>query len=268
MREQWSVIAASVTGSRHERAELPCQDACKHKIAHAESILITAVADGAGSAPRAKEGAEQAAKTAVEAVDRTLKSLSSKEGGKLPDNETDWQEIVKCAAEEARHAIQELARSHELPQHDFATTLILAVIKPGGIVTFQVGDGAVVIQDKHGQLLALTKPQVEEYLNETIFLTSDEALQRAQCQFWEGDFSHVALFSDGLDLLALQLPDMTPYEPFFKPLFQFADQWAHDPDEGSKHLEKFLRSERVRAHTDDDLTLLLVCKRDSDESAL
>src|SRR5688572_17030964 len=60
----WRVVAASVRGTGHEKTNLPCQDA--HGWEDIEGgWLVAAVADGAGSAPLAQEGAEVAVRHVV-----------------------------------------------------------------------------------------------------------------------------------------------------------------------------------------------------------
>ena len=51
--QNWHIVAASVTGVSHEKATLPCQDAYAfHQLPN--SVLICAVADGAGLPPYRK----------------------------------------------------------------------------------------------------------------------------------------------------------------------------------------------------------------------
>ena len=67
---------------------------------------------------------------------------------------------------------------------------------------------------------------------------------------------HIAILSDGLQMLALKIPEYMPHAPFFSPLFRFVAE-VTDETEAKEQLEAFLRSPRVRKRTDDDLTLLL-----------
>jgi len=244
-RARWRVVAASVQGSRHERLGQPCQDAYAYE-ATPSGALIVAVADGAGSARYAQQGAQ----SAVQAVREFLRTTDCLTKGGLDK----WRAIATQAIEAARRAIAEQAQQGEATVSDFATTLIGVVATPHAVATVQIGDGAVVLEDAQGQLHLLTHTRLGEYLNETVFITSEGALQHARFEYWEGEATHLAIFTDGLELLALQLPDATPYPPFFQPLFRFVDS----PESSPAQLEAFLRSERVRARTDDDLTLVLI----------
>src|SRR5919108_217744 len=65
----WRVVAASAPGTSHEKLGQPCQDA-HHWATFPESVLVAAVADGAGSAELGHVGATIAARTAVETIGR------------------------------------------------------------------------------------------------------------------------------------------------------------------------------------------------------
>ena len=56
-------------------------------------------------------------------------------------------------------------------------------------------------------------------------------------------------------MLALKMPESVPHEPFFLPLFCFVT--GAEEIEAQEQLTKFLRSERIRERTTDDLTLFL-----------
>jgi serine/threonine protein phosphatase PrpC len=249
-RVEWRVLAASVQGSMHERLELPCQDAFADATTPS-GALIVAVADGAGSARYAQQGAQCAVQAMVEFL-RNLPSDPLTNGGL-----DEWRALATQAIESVKRALAEQAAQHEATVSDFATTLIGVVATPHAVASVQIGDGAVVLEDAQGQLHLLTHTRVGEYLNETVFLTSEGALSHARFERWEGTAAHLAIFTDGLELLALQLPDATPYPPFFQPLFRFVDS----PEASAAQLEAFLRSERVRARTDDDLTLVLIGRK-------
>jgi hypothetical protein len=53
--DTWAVIGATARGESHARTDLPCQDAVGWW--QSDVVLVAACADGAGSAPRAREGA-------------------------------------------------------------------------------------------------------------------------------------------------------------------------------------------------------------------
>ncbi|MEB3884417.1 PP2C family serine/threonine-protein phosphatase [Lyngbya sp. CCY1209] len=242
---RWQLVSASVAGKSHEKQALPCQDA--HICRATSDRLIVAIADGAGSASLADVGAQLAVKTAVELM---ADCLSASEG------EPDWNAELLKVVGRTKEAIKAEAGDRDVPVRELATTLILGVATPSAIAVAQVGDGAAVVEDGQGNLIALTTPASGEYLNETTFLISPDALETAQVNIWSGTPKYLAMFSDGLQMLALKMPQGTPHAPFFSPLFQFVETIA-DRAEAEEQLTAFLRSPRVAERTDDDLTLLL-----------
>jgi hypothetical protein len=245
----WRVIAASVCGTHHERKGQPCQDThCWHVLP--ERVLVAAIADGAGSAPLGAVGAAIAARAGMEAI------VTHVAQPWRPENDKHWATLLKDALKAARAAMEVEATAREVAMSDLATTLILVAATPEVISAAQVGDGAVVVSKSEGSIIALTSPESGDYLNETTFLSESTALDTAQVITWHGGIAHIAVFSDGLQLLALKIPGGVPHVPFFSPLFRFA-AGAIDIEWAQEQLMMFLRSPRVRQHVDDDLTLLL-----------
>jgi serine/threonine protein phosphatase PrpC len=245
----WRVAAASVRGTSHEKVGQLCQDA-HHWQKLPQGVLVAAVADGAGSATLGKVGAIVATQTAVETICCQEAKLH------LAKDEQEWQQILIQALEAAKAAVEAEAAVCGMQARDLATTLIIVVAKPGLIAAIQVGDGLAVAGDRAGNMIALTAAQRGEYINETTFLVSPHALDTVQVTLWRGAMSTIAVFSDGLQMLAVNMSDGTPYVPFFSPLFQFIAD-VEDENEAKEQLAAFLRSPRITERTDDDLTLLL-----------
>lgn len=252
----WRVVAASIRGRSHERAGQLCQDA-HYWEKLPEGILVGAVADGAGSAILGKVGAIVAAQTAVETIcsrEAELRSLATKSEASSAD-EAGWRSLLINALAAARTAVEAEAEACKMTARDLATTLIVVVATPGLIAATQVGDGVAVASDSKGNLIALTAPQSGEYINETTFIISPNALSTAQVTLWHGVTKNIALLSDGLQMLALNMTKGTPYQPFFSPFFNFVA--ITDETEAKEQLVAFLRSPRTTARADDDLTLFL-----------
>ncbi|WP_413164266.1 PP2C family serine/threonine-protein phosphatase [Capilliphycus salinus ALCB114379] len=245
----WQIVSASVRGTSHEKWDLPCQDAhCYQRLSN--DILIVAVADGAGSAKLSEIGSKIAVETAVNTLAQTLSSPSSQ------PEEINWQERLIETLNAAKMAVQAEAEVQEVEIRELATTLIVTLATSDFVAVAQVGDGAAVVEDKTGKIEAITQPEQGEYLNETKFLIGFDAVETAQIRVWEGEPAHLAVFSDGLQMLALKMPAGTPHKPFFSPLFHFIST-VTDETEAQEQLESFLRSPRVTQRTDDDLTLIL-----------
>jgi serine/threonine protein phosphatase PrpC len=267
----WRVVAASVCGTSHQKRSQPCQDAHYWQITP-EGILIAAVADGAGSATFGEVGAQIAVRTAVAYLCQAdwhsfPATFNAQKPSEMPEAEAECQETEEVssshlpkpifqALESARDAVEMEAETRQSSVRELASTLIVVVATPQWVVATQVGDGAVVMEEAQ-RAIALTAPQTGEYINETTFLVSPNALETAQCLFWKGNPTHLAMFSDGLQMLALEMPTAKPHPPFFSPLFRFISQNDLDATEAQTELENFLTSPRVTQRTDDDITLLL-----------
>ena len=237
----WRCVAASVQGTSHAKTGVPCQDA--YNLVLDEDTLLVAVADGAGSAPHSKIGASAAVSAAV---DNLLWGD--------PDEHTGHR--LYRAFEAAYNAVLAEADRLDCDVRELASTLILVLATPTEVWAQQVGDGAVVVRCMDGTLITLTTPRNGEYPNETTFLTSWDTDEEPQQVMIPYSSNCVAIFTDGLQPIALNLANGEPHAPFFEPLLQFASEMM-DLSSGTELLEKFLSSPRVAQRTDDDLTLVL-----------
>ena len=244
-RPAWRVAAASVAGLRHVRNAAPCQDS--HAWAQLpEGAFAAVVADGAGSAELGGTGSAVAARAALDSIQET---------GPLPDDSAGLRSLLIRALTHARDAVVQEAARLERDPRDLATTLIVLVATPNLVAAAQIGDGGSVIETPGG-VVALTAPVLGEYINETTFVVSPNAIETAQYNVLLQPCLSLALFSDGLQMLALKLVTGEPFAPFFQPLFQFA-AGAADAGQAATDLAAWLASPRVSARTDDDVTLVL-----------
>lgn len=245
----WHTATAVVTGVRHRRNQAGCQDVLRTAVVDRKWLLV-ALADGAGSAPLGGLGADLATRAVLGAMaghcaDRNGRTQSAAA-----------ETAIRKAFAGARGALEREVTGRGGALRDLATTLLVCLATPEWLVAGQVGDGAVVFGGGQGGWRTLTQPASGEYLNETVFLTSEDALDRAQVATHEGPARELAVFSDGLQMLALKLADAAPHEPFFRPLFNWLSKTS-DPFIAGRELEELLRSPRVTDRTDDDLSLCL-----------
>jgi len=247
---RWRVVGAVAAGTSHERLDLPCQDALAYQAG--EHSLLVALSDGAGTAERSQYGAQ----TAVQAA---LDSLAAALDASLPAEQAGWQDTLCAAFTAARSALESLAEIEEQPLRAYAATLILAVATADRLVVAQLGDGAVVAGESPDKLFLVNRAQRGEYANETYFLTQEDALEQVQVSVYEKSVNLLAVMSDGLTRLAMQLPAQEPYLPFFQPLLAFAAR-ANEEEQAASHLVEFLTSERVCDRTDDDKSLVLAVR--------
>ncbi len=280
MAAPWSVVGASVIGSSHIARGTTCQDAHCIRVSREGAVAI-AVADGAGSAGRSDEGAWVAVHRAAATLDRlasggaALESRAGLEGGSTagPAEEADgslepeaFETIMGTALGEARAAVENLAAQEDAPLRSFHCTLSCALLVGEVLTIGQVGDGACVARRQDGSLFTAGLPQRGEYANEAYFVTMEGALDRADVRVVPDLVDAVAVLSDGLLRLALDLRTNEPHRPFHEPLFGYLATLDDERTAGPA-LARFLASPRVVSRSDDDKTLVLAVRRRGEPGA-
>lgn len=251
----WKVIRASVVGTSHTDSNLPCQDDCYADVMHSTDgldYLVCLVSDGAGSAKEGGKGAELACVTARSSIEATLGNLRS-----TPLDETSVLEWIK----DIRRAIHEKADSKALTARDYACTLLGAVVSPNKAVFFQIGDGAIVASSGYAQGVVFW-PDSGPYANMTYFVTEEDALAHLHVTITSARIDEVALFSDGIQRLALSFEQCTPHTPFFEPMLNVLKRQNPVECEAlDEQLARFLNSSQINERTDDDKTLVLATRK-------
>lgn len=254
----WKVVVRSAVGVSHQAQQLPCQDFGDYCVI--ENIVVGAVADGAGSARYANLGA----KLAVEAALTYLTRI----GTYLYKRPHAWQQLAQSPTEDritqlftrtlkkAIATLKTCADTHAYPVQDLACTLLVFVATPHWLAAMQIGDGFVVVRAPHQEYQLLFQPDKGEYINETTFITSDQAVSDMQSCLRFGSTEFICASTDGLEKVAIRLSDWMPFSPFFTPLEAYLHEHTTLELE-DRYLIDFLNSERLNARTDDDKTLLL-----------
>jgi hypothetical protein len=152
-----------------------------------------------------------------------------------------------------------LAVDQNIQVRDLACTFLAAVIFETHSLFLQIGDGAIVLHGANGYEPVFW-PQSGEYLNTTNFLTDADFHNKLMIRVINECVEEFALFTDGIERLALRMSDCTAYEPFFRPLFESL-RAASSADALFEPLRQFLDSDRMNERTDDDKTLILATRR-------
>ncbi|MDJ0795559.1 MAG: PP2C family serine/threonine-protein phosphatase [Calothrix sp. MO_167.B12] len=245
----WQVVAASVCGTSHVKNSQLCQDA-HHWQTLPDSVLLAAAADGAGSARLGKIGSMVAVETAIKYIS------TQNVNREILEDEAAVLTLLRNAIEACIQAVEEEAVSCDAKPQDLATTLIITIATPEMAAVAQIGDGMAVAKDLEGNLIALTTPDRGEYINQTTFLTTVDALDTTQVKICRQTIVNVGILTDGLQMLAMNMAAGEPHNPFFSPLFDFVNA-AEDQTVAREQLVKFLCSDKITQRTDDDLTLIL-----------
>jgi hypothetical protein len=246
----WRLVNASEVGTSHVGVGRPCEDSSWASVDTTSAgleVLSIFVSDGAGSAARGGDGAELAVQAAASYMAEKLRQAE------FGYNDEMAVEIVIAV----RTQVQAAASAAGLKARDFACTFLGVVSSAIGTLIMQIGDGGVVI-DVGAGLEVPVVPMSGEYANMTHFVTDDEAVSTLVTRVYPTAALRVAVFSDGLQRLALNMADNTAHAPFFAPFFNvLAKATAEQEDELHGALVRFLSSPNVNDRTDDDKTLAL-----------
>ena len=237
----WKLVFGSVQGTSHVQSGLPCQDYCAGTIAG--TTLVAACADGAGSAEFSQLGSKAA-------VDRFME-LASRDA--MPTKEQ-----VEAWVDAARARLLEEAAANGATPRQLACTFLAALVGDGWAAFAQVGDGLIVFDGPEGYVLAFW-PDNGEYANTTRFLSENDYQQHLRIEIIERHVSDLAVLTDGMQMLALDIAGSKIHDRFFAPLFKAV---RNGPDEAAlrSSLLEFMSSKRVNERTDDDKTLLLATR--------
>lgn len=248
----WKTLAKSVQGVGHRRGSIPCQDSCLTKLWSVgnEHVLILAASDGAGSAERSDIGS----RIACDAIQRVIADDLNRWGGLTSlaiEQATRWYQYVL-------DDLQREATTSGVGVREFACTLLVAVIGETGAAFCQIGDGAMVVK-VGDEFQHVFWPQSGEYANTTNFITAGRFENELMFEWRDGRMDEIAIFTDGLQSVALDYARRQAHDPFFSPLFKAMSDHDNSADlEGP--MQAFLESPDLAERTDDDLTLILATR--------
>jgi len=256
----WKAIARSATGTSHHKQQLPCQDYSDYQILN--EVIIGSVADGAGSAKHAQVGAKLAVKTVLEYLTGVEQWLQKRQKFEeliaKPPTEAEARKLFVKTVSKVVTALQAQAIEGGYSVDDLACTLLVLVATPNWVIAMQIGDGFITLRCQEEDLQLLFSPDKGEYLNETTFVTSADALAAMQVCVRSGKPDFICAATDGLERVAIRMSDWTPFPPFFQPLEEYLRETKH-PEQEDEYPMTFLNSDRLNARTDDDKTLFLCC---------
>jgi hypothetical protein len=177
------------------------------------------------------------------------------------------KEFVEDWLSRVRAEIRDRAEAADLSPREFACTLLGAVVGQDRAAFFQIGDGAIVVsnRDEPDDYGWVFWPQHGEFANQTNFITQDNALEILQFELEERCVDEIAVFTDGIERLVLDLQNKTAHAPFFRTLFGWLVKTEPSTVGGeiptSEVVNRYLSSKQINDKTDDDKTLMLASRR-------
>jgi hypothetical protein len=251
MNRGWGYAAASVIGTSHLKTpgEL-CQDSNQCAFIEEIDAFVGAVSDGAGSALRGGDGSRIACEIVI-AMCSEADSIAVYS-----------RQFSLGVLSSIQNELRLVASREGLRERDYACTLLVAIVGKERAAFWQVGDGAICFRLVQQERFSFAFwPAKGEYANVTEFVTDENADLELNFDSGELQIADLALFSDGLERLALDFKEAEVHTPFLAGLFPYLhrrlDGRLSDMDE---QLSSFLASDRVNRCTDDDKTLILATR--------
>jgi hypothetical protein len=248
----WKTLYQSVQGTSHLHTGQPCQDssALRQVVLADETVLVLACSDGAGSAEFSEIGSRTACSTLVDLVSAETR-LAGRLGTVGSDRAREWLAQV-------HRAIGVQADLRDADARQLACTLLFAVLSQRGAAFGQIGDGAMVVW-RDNAYQTVFWPQSGEYVNTTNFVSDRRWESFFEFAWCDQPVDEVALFSDGLQMLALDYHQQQVHGPFFAPLFASLRKQP-EPADLMEPMRAFLESPQLAERTDDDKTLILATR--------
>ena len=251
---RWKAIGNSITGTSHEISGKICEDASCFTViplSQGEEALIAFSSDGAGSAKHAHLASQLVTSEALHIATKWM------EGNILPK-----EKELLLMAEMLYDKLLVLSQEMNEPLNEFSCTLLGCILLPGHSCFLQIGDGAIVKNDGTGHYRYIWWPFNGEYQNTTAFLIDDPNFPHLHTLVLEETIDEVAIFTDGLQMLALNTESNTVHQPFFTNMLKWL-QIASAPEHVevlNNKLTAYLQSDAINSRTDDDKTLILATR--------
>lgn len=247
---KWLWINSSKIGTSHLNSEHPKNQDAHFVYLTQNNILISAIADGAGSTTFGGYGAWITCRIIKNFF---IKWYSSKTYH--PSEDT-----VRILINDIRYQLLKTAQKRKTEFRNFASTLSVVLASKEETVFFSIGDSPIVA--KSNNIWGVTTcPDVGEYAS-TTFFTTEKNFPRMQFIRSKTIFSAFALMSDGVGKISINERNLSPSSKFFQPIL---DQTKKSSTIGknkllSNQLGAFLESKRVSSKTEDDKTLIFIGK--------
>lgn len=245
----WTWAAARSRGTSHEKAGTRIQDAFSCWSPASSLPIVALISDGAGTASHGGEGACLVCRSLMTQARRHFSASAE-----LPSDED-----IATWFDTTRDLLGAVALRHSRELRDFAATSVSVISTGSQTVIAHIGDGCAVLRETDsGRWIAPSWPQQGEYAATTYFVTDADALQLRITRV-ESGVSAFAVFSDGIERLALDFAGQEPSQKFFDKISAPISASTNKGRDGnlSRSLKAYLGSSTVNNRTDDDKSLVV-----------
>jgi hypothetical protein len=213
--------------------------------------LAAVISDGAGSTQFGGQGAALICRTISECA-----RIHFSKNGAMPGDSDIWSWV-----DETRDRIASVANRRATELRQFAATLVSVVASDSETLILHVGDGAAVLR-VGGEWIVPSWPANGEYASTTYFVTDEPSPQLRITRLSESPDA-IAVFSDGMERLALDFSSQRAHAPFFdgifKPIWPISQPGRVLALNAALH--NFLDGPDVNNRTDDDKSLILAVRK-------
>lgn len=240
-KSSWKTASGSVVGKKNATRGIACQDSVAIELG--KESLAVCVCDGAGSARFSDLGAK--------AVATKVAQFLIRHADKAEIDHLSPGAILHTA----RVAISSEVHHHGGTPGDYACTLLALLLVDKQAITFHLGDGLMVVVES-GLPKVLSSPDNDEYVNQTVFVTSSGASNRMRMGTYSvGSLvTSFAVMSDGTQA--------SLYNRKTNSVSQVVEQLASWLDEGTvQEVEEELDSaikQYFLPRTQDDCTVVVI----------
>jgi Protein phosphatase 2C len=167
--------------------------------------------------------------------------------------------VIWSWIDDARDQIRAAATRRNQDAREFAATLVCILAGEDETVVLHIGDGAAVLNIE-GEWTVPSWPESGEYASTTFFVTDDPA-PKLRITRVTNKVRALALFSDGLERLALNFAEHRAHAPFFEGMIRSVMAGSVGQNFPlSAALAAYLDSGAVVARTDDDKSIILAAQ--------
>lgn len=196
----WKCISYAMVGTSHQMTGKGCEDVVLTSISEGFSFLV--LADGAGFASMAQDGARIASKAC-------LRWLIKHKGELFSKNERDLKYLL---IRTILSALYRAALKKNVPVQELSSTLLFVATNGVHYICGHIGDGVIgtCVED---ECLAISLPEKGEFANNTFFTTSFERRKHLRMKRGTvGKIDGFFLMSDGSAdcLFRAQTSDFAP----------------------------------------------------------
>jgi len=245
----WQLVGVSRRGKAHAHQGRFRDDA--FALGQARHWHMMVVADGGGSRPLARVGANLAAQTAVE----VMKGYIQQNNPNLSIAHI-AERALKEGLKTAWEAIKAEADRRQTSMRNFGTTflsLIHCQTKEGSLIgVTQIGDGLVAAQIANDKVLVLVEPDQGQERDSTLFLTSfhwSEWVNRISVGMLQQPPKLMVAMSDGV------ANDFMPYDQYLPKLFEYLTKLTYD-NQPDQTLTTMLGYQKQDSYDDRTVTML------------